>query len=176
MASTPIAVRAAHFLGLAGAAWLSGNIAALSMNAVPGLVRSRDEHNATSKLIVRQWKNVYEAGKTQNPPVAIVVAASFIYSAWSVNSRPPLFQQTAYSRIGLFSVAAILTLSIVPYTLIAMSSTNNALLRLAASKEELLDRDSEQAKYLLEKWKKLNSFRSLLPLAGAMVGMVALAL
>ncbi|GKZ33040.1 hypothetical protein AbraIFM66950_002759 [Aspergillus brasiliensis] len=176
MVSTPIGFRAAQVLGLTGAAWLSGNIAALSMNAVPGLVRSREEHNVPHQLIVRQWKNMYEAGKTQNPPIAAATATAFLYLAWSVKSGSPLFRQTAYNCVGLFSAAAIVTLSIVPYTLVAMSGTNNALLKLAGSKQELSHQDIEEINDRLQQWRTLNFVRSLLPLAGTMVGMAALAL
>lgn len=113
---------------------------------------------------------MFENGKTQNPPIAAAVAASFLYLAWSVRAGSPLFKQTAYSRVGLFSVAAVLTLGIVPYTMLTMTSTNNALLERAKSAPEVSDTETAR---LIEKWTTLNALRGYLPLAGAAVGIVA---
>ncbi|KAJ5833269.1 hypothetical protein N7474_001580 [Penicillium riverlandense] len=173
MVSYPIGFRMAQAIGFTGAAWLSGNIAALSMNAVPALVSSRQEDNAPPKLIVKQWRNVYEAGKAQNRPIAAITASAFFYLAWSVRSGAPLFRQAAYSQAGLYSAAAILTLGIVPYTIVAMSNTNNALLNMAKPKIELSDRNQAESVTLLDKWVNLNLFRSLLPLAGGLIGIAA---
>lgn len=113
---------------------------------------------------------MYENGKTQNPPIAVAVAASFLYLAWSVRSGAPLFKQTAYSRSGLFSAAAVLTLGVVPYTLLAMASTNNALLEKAKSAPEISDTETSR---LIEKWTTLNAVRGYFPLAAAAVGLMA---
>lgn len=148
----------------------TGNIAALSMNATPALLRSRREDNVPPATLAKQWRNIFENGKTQNPPVAAAVAASFFYLAWSVRAGGPLFKQTAYSRAGLFSTAAVLTLGIVPYTMLAMTSTNNALLEKVKSAPEVSDKETAR---LIEKWTTLNALRGYLPLAGAAVGIVA---
>lgn len=113
---------------------------------------------------------MFENGKTQNPPIAAAVAASFFYLAWSVRSGGPLFKQTAYSRSGLFSAAAILTLGIVPYTMATMSTTNDALLEKAKSAPGISDTETSR---LIERWTTLNALRGYLPLAGAAVGIVA---
>lgn len=113
---------------------------------------------------------MFENGKTQNPPIAAAVAASFFYLAWSVRSGAPLFRPTAYSRSGLFSAAAVLTIGIVPYTMLAMSSTNNALLEKASSTPEISDTETSR---LIEKWTTLNTVRGYLPLAGAVIGLMA---
>lgn len=113
---------------------------------------------------------MFENGKTQNPPIAVAVAASFFYLAWSVRSGAPLFKQTAYSRSGLFSAAAVLTLGIVPYTILTMKSTNDALLEKAKSAPEISDTETSR---LIEKWTALNAIRGYLPLTAAAVGLVA---
>jgi hypothetical protein len=140
------------------------------MNATPSLLRSRREDNVPPATLAKQWRNMFENGKTQNPPIAAAVAASFFYLAWSVRSGGPLFKQTAYSRSGLFSAAAVLTIGIVPYTMLAMTSTNNALLEKASSAPEISDTETSR---LIEKWTALNTVRGYLPLAGAVVGLMA---
>lgn len=199
MALHQVGYRVAQVLALTGSAWLSGrntttyftdfvirdrstllmtkhvflgNIAALSMNAVPALVRSHNEDNLSPKLLVRQWRNVYEAGKSQNQPVAGFTAAAFLYLAWSVRATgPPL--RLAYNAPGLYCTAAILTLSIIPYTIVAMRPTNGALLKIAKSADELSDRVKAEGFELLDRWTNLNGVRSLLPLAGGILGIIA---
>ena len=147
-----------------------GNIAALSMNVTPALLRSRREDNVPPATLAKQWRNMFENGKAQNPPIAAAAAASFFYLAWSVRAGGPLFKQTTYSRAGLFSAAAVLTLGIVPYTILTMTTTNNALLEKAKSAPEVSDTETAR---LIEKWTTLNALRGFLPLAGAAVGIVA---
>ncbi|KAL2812896.1 DUF1772-domain-containing protein [Aspergillus cavernicola] len=173
MSSFPFGFRLAQAIGFSGAAWLSGNIAALSLIAVPALTTSRREDQAPPKLLVKQWRNMYEAGKTQNPPIAATTAAAFFYLAWSVREGGPLFRQATYSRAGLYSTAAVLTLSIVPYTFVAMRTTNGSLLDLASSPTEFSERATTASGTLLDRWGFLNGIRSILPLAGGLMGMAA---
>ncbi|GAQ12293.1 hypothetical protein ALT_9614 [Aspergillus lentulus] len=63
-----VGFRVAQAIGFTGAAWLSGNIAALSMNAVPSLLRSQKETNLPLTATAKQWREMYGAGKAQNPP------------------------------------------------------------------------------------------------------------
>ncbi|KAF3406331.1 Noranthrone monooxygenase [Talaromyces pinophilus] len=172
MSGSRFAFRIAQAVGFTGAAWLSGNIAALSANAVPVIVTSAQENNLSPKVTCKLWRNMYEAGKTQNPPIAIATASAFAYVAWSVRRNPTLFVSAAYGGFGMYTAAAVLTLSIVPYTLAAMRNTNDALLKLADSKEDLLASRAE-VEALLDRWTTLNWIRSLLPLAGGLAGIAA---
>lgn len=115
---------------------------------------------------------MYEAGKTQNPPVAAITASSFAYVAWSARQSPSIFASARYGGAGIYAVAAVLTLSIVPYTIATMSGTNDKLLGLAGSKADLSISRAE-VENLLSQWTQLNWVRSLLPLAGSFVGIAA---
>lgn len=115
---------------------------------------------------------MYEAGKTQNPPIAAATASAFTYVAWSAHRSPALFASAAYGGFGMYVAAAVLTLSIVPYTAATMSHTNNTLLGLADSKGDLLTSHAE-VEGLLGRWTTLNWVRSLLPLAGGFAGIAA---
>lgn len=181
MTSYPVGFRVAQAVGITGAAWVSGecnkewfshllfvadpgpgNIAALSMNTMPALLAACREYNVPVDLLVRQWSKIYEAGKTQNPPIAAVASAAFLYLAYS-GRRP-----------RLYATAAVLTLGIVPYTLVAMGSTNAALLAVAHAPERVSD-SAAAADHapLVRRWVLLNAIRSLLPLAGSLVGIAA---
>ncbi|RAH73277.1 DUF1772 domain-containing protein [Aspergillus aculeatinus CBS 121060] len=173
MAASPFGYRLAHAIGLSGAAWLSGNIAALSLISVPALAETQRETSAPQGLIVKLWRKVYDKGKAQNPPVAAATATAFLYLAWSVRAGGPLFRHSQYSLTGLYTTAAILTLSIVPYTIVTMRPTNNALIRLAQTPEDLTSAGVKESSTLLNRWVFLNGIRSLLPLVGGMLGVTA---
>ncbi|PYI35345.1 DUF1772-domain-containing protein [Aspergillus indologenus CBS 114.80] len=173
MTSFPVGYRLAQAIGFSGAAWLSGNIAALSLIAVPAVVETQKDTTLPSSVVVKLWWGFYEKGKTQNPPIAAATASAFLYLAWSVRAGGPLFRSAAYNRAGLYTAAAVLTLGIVPYTILTMRPTNNALIALAQSLKDLTAADETRSRDLLAKWTLLNGIRGLLPLAGAMLGMVA---
>ncbi|EDN08250.1 predicted protein [Histoplasma mississippiense (nom. inval.)] len=77
--SCPTAFRVAQAVGLSGAAWLSGNIAAYSVNVAPSLLTSAQESNLSASTLAKLWRNVYHLGATQNPPIALCTAAAFFY-------------------------------------------------------------------------------------------------
>jgi hypothetical protein len=148
----------------------TGTIGGLSTIATPALVQSHREDNIPSSTIAKQWQRLFEFGKAQAPPIAASVAVSFGYLAWSVRAGAPLFKQTPVSRTALFSTAAVMTVGIVPFTIVFMSATNDALLKKAASTSDAAGEDTID---LVEKWMTLNRLRSLLPLAGAFCGILA---
>ncbi|PWY90381.1 DUF1772-domain-containing protein [Aspergillus sclerotioniger CBS 115572] len=173
MSTHPASYRIAQAIGLSGAAWLSGNIAALSLIAVPALVETQNETPVPTSIIVKLWHSFYNKGKTQNPPIAAATATAFLYLAWSVRAGGPLFRPTTYNLAGFYSTAAVLTVSIVPFTIATMRKTNNALMSLAQSSKDLSAAEETQSSDLLKRWVFLNGIRSLLPLVGAAVGMAA---
>lgn len=152
---------------------LVGNIAALSMNAAPALLRARHESQLSTTSMVKLWKNLFESGKSQNPPIAALTASAFFYLAWSVRAGSPLFRQASRNATTLYCSAAIMTLGIVPYTIAFMSDTNNALLAKNKLEIEPSTEASAEIDGLVSKWISLNGFRSLLPLAGGLVGIFA---
>ncbi|KAJ5172427.1 DUF1772-domain-containing protein [Penicillium capsulatum] len=168
--SYPLGFRIAQAVGLSGAAWISGNIAGISVNIVPALIRSRDEANASPNLLAKQWQFIYDNGSTQNPPIALVIASAFFYLSWSVRKGAPLYEPAAGSRSGLFAAAGGMILGIVPYTLVAMAKTNKTLMAKAKSVSELSAADVTG---LLKTWAGLNLGRGLFPLVGCLCGIAA---
>ncbi|KAJ5099073.1 hypothetical protein N7532_006074 [Penicillium argentinense] len=170
MTSYPLGFRVAQAVGISGAAWLSGNIAAISLIGTPAIIQSQKEENVSRGLLARQWKSMYDNGKSQNPPIALCVSSAFLYLAWSVRAGSPLYKKTSISRAGLFSAAAAFTLCIVPYTFVAMSSTNNKLLENSESSSEFSDKETLG---LVQRWTTLNQVRGFLPLVGGFCGIAA---
>ncbi|KAJ5232471.1 hypothetical protein N7468_005427 [Penicillium chermesinum] len=113
------------------------------------MVESFQKDNVPSAQVARQWKNLYDLGKSQNPPA---------------RSRRGLCFLSA-----LFSAAAALCISIVPYTLVVMKKTNDALAMKGSSKSES---DSDLVG-LLQRWGTLNQLRGVFPTAAAICGLVA---
>lgn len=66
-------------------------------------------------------------------------------------------------------------MGMVPYTLITMGGTNNALLRAEAKIKSGDDGISwKDVAILVRTWNKLNAIRALFPLSGAVLGMLAI--
>ena len=68
-------------------------------------------------------------------------------------------------------------MSIMPYTVLLLAPTNEALLKRAKAgdkKDGAVEADAEETKELLEKWGRWNLGRAVLPLLGAAVGGVAI--
>ncbi|RHZ46137.1 hypothetical protein CDV55_100780 [Aspergillus turcosus] len=172
MSEFPTAFRAAQVLGLTGAAWLSGNMFSLSLITTPGLLQSLHEKQVTPSTAAKIWANIYNTGKTQNPPIAAATAAVFFYLAWSVREGTVLSLLAARNSSLLYSAAGILTGGIVPFTLAFIMGTNRALEAKVGAKDEVEETRAE-VESLLERWGVLNAVRAVLPLVGAVVGVLA---
>ncbi|KAK5999908.1 hypothetical protein QM012_004996 [Aureobasidium pullulans] len=164
----------AKIVGLTSAAWLSGNISALSLISIPAITNVKQDSSLSNAHAVRLWEQNYQRGASQNPPIALGAAASLGFLAWSLRSV-----HTA-TLVGvrpspLIAIAAVSTMAIVPFTVAFMRSTNNKLLTLAAKakKDELSVTETEDVDSLLEKWTSLNRLRGVLPMAGAVAACIA---
>ncbi|KAL3429253.1 hypothetical protein BDV09DRAFT_203143 [Aspergillus tetrazonus] len=175
MSQFPTPIRLAQAVGLTGAAYLAGNIFAYSFATIPALESSQNKHGAPAALLAKQWSELYARGKAQNPPIAAATAAAFAYLAWSVHSgRSAALQVLAPANASyLYSAAAALTVGIVPWTLFAMTKTNDALHERAKEVFVVTEKTADEVKELLAKWKVLNAIRGLLPLVGGLVGFLA---
>jgi len=141
-----------------------GTIASISLVSVPAISRSLKEDRLSAAHAVKLWKNNFEAGFALAPPIAVATASSLGFCAWSA----PRLLTFGVPNGRLFAAAAVLTVSIVPFTIVFMSSTNDKLLSFA-KKEDLTTAENQESEALLKRWRYLNSVRSLLPLAGAFV-------
>lgn len=157
----------------------AGNIASVSVLTVPALKRSHSRDGVSSESLARQWLCIYGVGKSQAPPVALVTSACLAYLAWSFREGGQLGEGMPKNTAWLYGAAALLTLGIVPYTLILMSHTNNLLSAKAAqaleSRQEgaTITFDGNEFSKLLNRWANYNIVRSLLPLSGAITALVA---
>lgn len=118
-----------------------------------------------ARALAEQWAGIYNRGKLLGPQVAVLSLLGYGFLAYQrsvVEARPGW---------GNFVGAAVLTLSIVPFTKIFMDPTNQALLTTADGTSVL---GETAVKELLVRWKDLNLTRALFPLAGAAMGLFTL--
>ena len=115
---------------------------------------------------------MFDQGKLAAPPIAMLSSAAFGYLAYR-------WAKTLNQTKGeLYGLAAISTLSIIPYTLVLMRGVNGKLVRKSddlkkMSVHEIIgieDANEESAKQLIDWWGMLNLGRGLLPLVGTIVG------
>lgn len=96
------------------------------------------------------------------PKMAVVTALSYCYAAYSTRGN---------SASKNYLASASFVVSIIPFTILFMSSTNRALL---AAAEGVSSPSSSQVSELIGKWGYLNLTRSLLPLTGGLLAFLTL--
>ena len=108
------------------------------------------------------------------PPFAIISAAASLGAAYTHR------HSQATHRSKLFIASAVASLSIVPFTIIFMAPTNNALFEREESVRVKAEQDgkpiqvTEESKELLRKWRILNILRGMFPFIGALLAFEAL--
>ena len=131
---------------------------ALSLVAVPVLL----DTNTDAALLLKQWARLYHYGHQLAPALAVTSLAFYGYTARG--------KYTSQKPWCIWATAGLVTISMVPFTWIAMVPTNNTLFELGAQRGVEL----RGAQDLMVKWSWLHVMRSLFPLFGAITGWVGL--
>lgn len=126
----------------------------LSIIAIPVLL----DTSTSSNQLLDQFVSLYNYGHKIMPALSIGTSAMYIFVASK--------KQTAGLPWSINALAAATTIAMVPFTLIFMVPTNNALFALHASSEASFD----EVRGISVRWQWLHIARSLFPLAGAVVG------
>lgn len=129
---------------------------------MPGLLSAP----VSGALLAQQWQTIFNLGKATAPTIAVASLAAFAYTAYDRSRRH--LDWTRYATAGA------LTLAIVPFTLIFMHPTNQSLLQVAGGGATAAVVNDDSVRALITKWAGLNLIRSLLPLGGAVVGLLTL--
>jgi hypothetical protein len=115
--------------------------------------------------LLSQWYAVFDIGHDQGPPVAIttgIVHALVAYAKFSAGRNP-------MSSV----LAAVLTPSIYPYTVVTMVWLNENL--IAAMKAGAGHQQKPQLiRYWVMEWGRRNLFRGLLPLSAGIFSLIGL--
>lgn len=138
----------------------------LSLLGIPGLLSAPSP--ASPRSLAQQWAGIYNRGKVLGPQTAVLSLLGYGYLAYtsSSSSNGPLASRSAW-----FVGAAALGLAIVPFTVLVMDPTNQALLRAAGAQGPGEKVEETAVRALLERWRRLNLARSILPLVGATLGL-----
>ncbi|KAF7176493.1 hypothetical protein CNMCM7691_002811 [Aspergillus felis] len=135
--------------------FLSGTMMGLSLIEIPVLL---DTATQASDLL-QHFVRLYDIGHKMMPSLAITTCLLYGHAMTSVR---------AAGRSGLpHMIAAVTTISMVPFTWLVMAPTNNALFRMHSDPAAP---NLGEAQQLLVRWAKLHAVRSLFPLAGAVLG------
>lgn len=135
---------------------------ALSFLAVPVFL----ETTTSPAQLYHEWARTYHYGHQALPALAVTTFALY---AWAAKARRE--QGWPWHR---FLLSGVVTLTMVPFTWIFMTSLNNTLFSLEAQSKALATPVStlEEAQALLESWSRLHFARSLFPLAGSAIGLM----
>ncbi|KZT50136.1 DUF1772-domain-containing protein [Calocera cornea HHB12733] len=155
-------------LAVSGSAYLAGFTASISILTVPVL------YVPSASIATKQWARLYGLGAQLGPPMGMSSLALFAYLAWAHSASSLTPRGLAFALAGAFSAANM------PWTLLTMLPTNNALMAIAkepAATTAEVEKDpdakkrrEEEVKTLLGRWRWLNAARSVGPTIGALLG------
>lgn len=136
----------------------------LSLMAVPVFLDTTTD----APQLFHQWVRMYHYGHQILPTMAV---GTFLLYAYTAAKR-----RSDRASWGVFALAALTTVSMLPFTWLVMVPTNNELFRLeVVSKTEPLVKGIGEARELVVRWGWLHFTRSLLPLVGAIIGTIGTA-
>ena len=127
----------------------------LSLVAIPVFL----DTNADAGHLLRQWARLFYYGQRLMPATAVTTLALYGYTART--------RQVSGKPWRIWVTAGLVTIAIVPFTLIAMMGTNNSLIQLGRQEGV---KELRRVQELLGTWNRLHIVRSLFPLAGAIIG------
>ncbi|KAI1099669.1 hypothetical protein F4804DRAFT_75903 [Jackrogersella minutella] len=149
--STPLTLSATG--GILGSAWISGSIGALSIFAVPAILRS----GTTTEGLLGGWHLQFNRGMHYLPTTGAFIALNYLYLAYR------------YRAEGLewrgFAAGAVANLLLPPFTLLFIAGINSIMIGAKSGVGKPLSQ--EAARSLIGQWGKLNAVRMFMPLAGA---------
>ena len=131
---------------------------------------------APSPVLARQWQSSFDRGKIINPAVALVSIFSYAWLSYK------LYGTLNHPKAEMYALSALLTFGIWPWTIIIMMPTNKKLFKKYAEMKNLSVEEKatevglpkgESTKELVDWWGVLNAWRSVMPLAGAVLGLWA---
>jgi hypothetical protein len=154
-------------LALTLPALLSGGILSISGLAWPAITL------APTPTLLTQYVHIYAHGAAAAPPIALSAALSSSLLAYLSYSSGE--GENASMKAGLWVAAAVSTMSIVPFTLVAMKEANGGL---HEREEEVRKADGqvkgekweEETRELVKSWGRLNAVRGVLCAAGCGFG------
>lgn len=149
----------------------------LSLIAVPVYL----DTTAQAPELLHQWARTYHYGHQVLPAMAVGTALLYGYIAVAARKqqRQKQHAKTDARRLEstqwtLLALAGLATFAMVPFTWLVMVPTNNELFRLERASRSNADVIGfADARSLVVSWSLMHLTRSLMPLAGAVLGALA---
>ncbi|CZT15473.1 uncharacterized protein RCC_12329 [Ramularia collo-cygni] len=164
---------AAQGFAVVGASFVSGYIWCFSQAGVLTL------RQAPADVGVRQFKTMYNKGKSTSPLIVVAATLCNAYSAYRSSGSSVELVGGVVSPFALYVTAAVCLPAIIPFTLLVMEpGVNRELIRLGTLSEKgmelnrikLMEHDIQA---MLVSWKGLNYVRAALVGAGALISGLA---
>ncbi|KAK5706872.1 hypothetical protein LTR97_001864 [Elasticomyces elasticus] len=121
--------------------------------------------NLPASLIVAQWSRTFHYGHLIMPPVAIGTLALYLAVLYT--------RRQAKAPVSGYATAALMTVAIIPFTLMFMGNTNAALFKLEdefSVAAGVATQPYDLARKLVTTWGYLHLCRAVMPFIGACVG------
>ncbi|KAK4981172.1 hypothetical protein LTR28_002469 [Elasticomyces elasticus] len=116
-----------------------------------------NETAPSTEILLLQWKRVFQRGHVRGPALSVVTGVTYAYVVYAKSLHGQDWRG--------FALAGITTVSMIPYTWVAMADTNNKLWA-AATGEPKASFGITEAKRLTTKWSRLNVARAMFPMVG----------
>lgn len=149
-------IRTAQVLGLTSSILLSGANIGSSILTVPML------YTRPASITAPIFSEFYYRGAVTLVPLSLFSGSCSVLVAYLLPSQA-----------RLWALAAVITCSQLPWTLLVMRPTNNRLIAIASSQTELEKASQGEVVGLLRQWAWMNILRGLLALAGGLTGVYA---
>lgn len=141
---------------------MPGAMSAISIFSVPVLL----EAAVSPTQLYHGFVTLFHLGHHICPGTAVLTFVLYSRAAWKRYSKK--------SSWSLLAAAGIATVSIVPFTLLFMMSTNEALFDLEKESQSAAFTGSlDTGKDLVGRWSRMHLMRSMFPLLGAALGAAA---
>jgi hypothetical protein len=123
--------------------------------------------NTTNAAFLTSWRHTLDNGVRVCPPLAVAATVAHLINAY-------LNRNFSDDRAKYSAIAAVSTIAIVPFTMLFMASTNEALFKREQAALGTSTGIESGSLELVKKWGRLNMTRSFLPAIGAVVACFAL--
>ena len=168
---SPLPIRLAQTLGISTSLIFAGANTALSIFLIPRILES------PTPLLLKQWKNMYDAGKAAGRPAGALAALAFFYLSYKSHTTSVSAFVDNRKAWG-YLTAGLLSIGIVPYTLVVIMPTNNKLFKKVDETRTLGKGDEvvevglgeETAHILVDWWGVLNLGRGVMLAASGVLG------
>ncbi|KKK21811.1 hypothetical protein ARAM_004339 [Aspergillus rambellii] len=140
--------------------FLSGAMMSVFLLTIPSVLETTTDPGQ----LLHHWARVFLNGHVKGP--IICITTTFLYGLAAFT------KYSAGEPWRVFAAAGIVTISMVPFTLVVIDPVNTALFRMESEAKKGTVAPWAVVEPLVQKWNRLNLTRAFCPLAGAVLGLL----